>query len=394
MNRTARLAWLAAAAALGSTGCGGAEKVDPWEADLTYTHRLHIDGQHALAAKRYAALRKGATRPEDADEAGLLACEATRRADALQPAIACFEELGRSAHARPVRARALLHAAEIRFDQSGEVPAAVAGLWGLVEAAPDTSAGLRALTLLSRHGRRDPDTRRQVIDRMITAERARPAGELADNLLLRAAELLSETGREADDARAIGLLTRLQNAHPTSPALLRGLTLRAGLLAKSGQPADEARTLERIVGTLETSHIVASYIEPDHVRALERLVALYAGPLSNLERAERHAQRLLVAPHDHIRTFEWMASLARIQERRGKRAQATATWKALIAEAARRDADMADNDRRICREGPDQGTRTRCLQAVAAFKPLPVKEVALAREALAKLQPAAPGGTP
>ena len=163
-----------------------------WESDLYYTHRLHIDGQHALAAKRFAILRKRARTPEDADEAGLVACEAQRRDGQLRPAAACLDELAKTGHSRPTRARALLHAAEIRYDDLGATNDGLKIFRALVERASDTAAGLRALSHLVRHAGRDEGTRKAAIAWMLATERAHPKSELADNLLLRAAELLRQ----------------------------------------------------------------------------------------------------------------------------------------------------------------------------------------------------------
>lgn len=368
--------------------CAG-KKAQPdqgWERDLYYTHRLNIDGQHALAARRYATLRKRAKSPADADEAALVACEASRQAQAFAAAAACYDELARSGQSRPTRARALLHGGEIRHDKLKATAAGLTMFRALVERAPDTAAGLRALSHLTRHARTSATRRRRAIIWMQKAERRQPQSELADNLLLRAAELLADSGKDADRKEAIALLTRMAAEHPTSAAGLVGQELRAKQHQALGQPAAEALVLERIVGTLETSHVVASYIEPAHTRALERLVDLYLGPLGKPELAEQRLKRLLSTAHAPRQVFAWLARLASLQEKSGRRAAALASWRRLLAEGKRRQVDMRANDRRICSEEPDAKKRKSCLQAVAGHGALPVKEVARAQAAVARLQ--------
>ena len=370
------------------TACGSQQPTarQRWEQDLYYTHRLHIDGQHTLAAQRYAALRKTANTAADADEAALVACEAERRAGRFPRATACFDELAKSGHDRPTRARALLHGGEMRFDELGKVADGLKMFQALVQRAPDTAAGLRALSHLMRFAVTSDVHRREAIQWMLAAERAQPKGELADNLLLRSAELLAAGGRDAERKQAIALLTRMAAAHPTSAAGLVGQELRAKLHRELRQPAAEARVLERIVGTIETSHVVASYVEPAHTRSLKRLVDLYVGPLNKPALAQARLRRLLTTAHAPRQVFAWLARLATLQEKAGKPRSALVTWRQLLAEVERRQADMAKNDRRICGEEPDAGKRSRCLQQVARHTAMPVKEAAWARAAIKRLQ--------
>lgn len=369
-------------------GCGGKQPTaaETWERDLYYTHRLHMDGQYALAAKRYAALRKTARSPADADEAALVACEAARRAARLPEAAACFDELAKSGQSRPNRARALLHGAELRYDDLNKPADGVKMFQALVQRAPDTAAGLRALSHLTRHAATGAKQRQQMLSWMLAAQRAQPQSELADNLLLRSAELLAAGGQDAERKRAIALLTRLATEHPTSAAGLVGQELRARMHRELNQPAAEAWVLERIVGTIETSHVVASYIEPAHTRSLVRLVDLYLGPLNKPANAEARLQRLLATAHAPRQIFAWLARMATLQEKAGKGQAALATWQRLLAEVARRQADMVRNDHRICAEEPAEDKRRRCLQQVATHTALPVKEAAWARAAIHRLQ--------
>ncbi len=384
---------------LWATACGPSQQPQQrWESDLYYTHKLHIDGQHALAAKRYTTLRKRAPTPDNADEAALVACEAERWAKRLRQAAACYDELAKSGHARPVRARALLHAGEIRYDDLKSPADGLKIFRALVQRAHDTSAALRALSHLVREAGKSEPRRKAELRWLLAAQKKQPKTELADNLLLRAAELLARSEKEPDRRQAVALLARMAKEHPTSSAGLVGHELRARLHRALCEPGKEALILERIVGTIETSHVVASYVEPAHTRSLERLVNLYAGPPRGsppsackvgphkLDLAEKRLRRLLATAHAPRKYFVWLARLAIIQEKQGDKPGAMATWRKLVADVEKRQNDMKANDQRICEEEPDLTKRRSCLAKIAGNSVLPVKEAGMARAAIARLR--------
>ncbi len=381
------------AMAVGALGCSGPKSARAgWEGDLYYTHRLHIDGQHALAAERFATLRKRAKKPSDADDAGLMACESLRRAKNAPAAAACFDELANSASTVELRTRALLHAAQVRYDDLTDRKAALLMFAELIRQAPGTPAGLRAIDGLTNHGRLGLPKLRAMVALMLKLERENPRSPLADNLMLRAAMLLDEFGTDQARRRAIGLLTRLEARHRNSAALLPALMLRSRLHRGFREPRMEAVALRAIVRTYETSHVFGTYVEPFHIRAMERLASLYAGPLRKPARAEAMLERLRRVVHETKDTYRYLAALARLREQRGELRGAIKAWRELLAHAGDADRDMRRNDERICKEIDKRDRRRECLLQVRAYGPLPVKEVPRARAAIARLQRRIDGG--
>ena len=385
-----RAAALAAPAALVASGCGSNEVATArWQDDFYYTHRLHIDGQHALAAQRYSTLADRAERSRDADESAMMSCEAMRRAKLAKQAASCFDELARGGKSRATRTRSLLHAAQVRYDDLGKVSDALLMFVELVKRAPTTPAGLRALDCLSRHGRASPAARADAVARMTALERADPQSQLADNLLLRAAMLLSDDVDAKQRRRAIGLLERMKERHRHSPALVPGLLLLAKLHRGFDESQAEAHALQGVVATHETSYVFGTYLEPNHLWAMQRLVSLYATKLRDPERAEAMLSRLRGVVYEPVRRFAYLAQLARIREARGDVGGAISAWQELLdaAEVARRD--MRRNDERICREMDKPTATAKCLREVRRFGALPVKEVPAAKAALGRLRSAA-----
>lgn len=385
---TRALLWATAVVAVVAlaAGCTASKRSGTrWEKDLYYTHRLHIDGQSALAAKRFETLQKRASNPADADEAAMMACEALRRDKAWSRAAACFDQLAIAAHTPNRRTRALLHAAQIRYDGIGERDLAMVMLAQLIRRAPQTPAGLRAIDWLTREGRRNHSTARKMIALMLRLERENPDSQLADNLLLRAAMLLRDFGTDDARRRAIIILERMARHHRHSSALLPGLILRARLHRHFAEPIPEARTLRAVVRTHETSHIFGTYIEPDHIHAMERLVELYAGLLRQPDRAEAMIGRLRSIGHRPKRIYAYLAALAALREGAGDFEGALSTWRELVETASDAAKDMRANDERICKESNDRHKRLDCLKKVRAFGPLPIKELPRARAAIARL---------
>lgn len=383
--------WLVFAVAVVLLGaCAAADKqADRWQEDLYYTHRLHIDGQHALAAQRYDVLVDRAKNRRDADESGLMACESLRKAKLATRAAACFDQLARGSGARSLRTRALLHAAQIRYDDLGKSNDALLMFEALIRRAPKTPAGLRALDWLSLHGRTSDSARRDIVDRMIALERHNPRSQLADNLLLRAAMLLAPEESVTERRRAIRLLERMQRHHLHSTALLAGLMLLAKLHRSFDEPHAEAHALNRVVATHETSYVFGTYLEPTHVHAMTRLVALYAKPLRDPKRAEAMLERLRRAGHEPVRRFTHLATLAKLRELRGDTDGAISAWQELLDAVETSEYDMRRNDERICREMATAAKTTACLRQVRNFGALPVKEVPAAKAAIARLRGAA-----
>lgn len=370
-----------------ATGCAATRsaKQARWEGDFYYTHRLHIDGQHGLAAQRYDTLADRASGAKDRHEAALMSCEAMRRGRAFKDAADCFDGVATRGTDRNLRTRALLHAAQIRYDDLDKKADALLMFSELVARAPDTPAGLRALDWLTRDGRSGPEASRHAVQRMVKLERRNPRSPLADNLLLRSAMLLHERGTDADKRRAVGLLVRMQTHHRHSSALLPGLLLRAKLHRGFGEPVAEARALQAVVATHETSYVIGTYLEPAHMQAMERLVFLYSRPLRQPDRAEAVLDRLRSATHKPLRRYRYLALMARLREQRGDRSGALSMWRELLANVDAASKDMRRNDERICREDPDKSRHEQCLQAVRSFGPLPVKEVEAAHAAIARL---------
>ena len=367
--------------------CSGPERTDPrWEADLYYTHRLHIDGQRQLAAKRFAVLRERAKRPRDADEAGLMRCEALRSDGAGESAAACFDALATDGIAADTRTRALLHAAQIRAELLEDPAAALLLFPALIRNAPASAAAQRALDGLSTRGRQGPHQMRQIVALLLQLERENPRSPLADNLLLRAAMLLDEFGTPQAHRRAIGLLERMERHHRHSSALLPGLMLRAKLHRGFDEPIPESVALRAVVRTYETSHVFGTYVEPVHVRAMERLVVLLAGKLRDPARADEMLSRLLKIAANSAATYRYLAVRATLRERAGDLAGALAAWRTVLSQADAAQRDMRRNDRRICGDMAKADRRATCLRAVNAYGPLPIKEVPRARASIARLE--------
>jgi tetratricopeptide (TPR) repeat protein len=362
--------------------CAKEPQLTRWESDYYHTEKLATDGQHDLARQRFAVLRVQAKNERDADEAALMECETQAQQGRHQTpggkerhlsfvgATACYDTLAESAHDRELRARAFLHAAELRYEELDEQPAALRQFTKLCDQAPDTAAALRALdhlTLADLHARQ-------------------PKSDLADNLLLRMATLLSEEGSPPSLSRGAELLERLERDHPEAQTLIDALSLRAGLYKRLDRPREEARDLQRIVETYETSYMFASYSLDAHKDACLRLVELERGPLKDLAKAEGHARHLPEMLRRPVRMLGYLKTLAEIQEQRGRTQAALATWQELLRYWQWRHDDYIANDERICREEPNPEDRKACMALIPRKAPVETREVADAREAISRLQ--------
>jgi len=381
------LAYLSLGCTLGAAlGCARDPAHLRWEADFYYTEKLYIDGQHQLASARFQVLRAQATDPRDADEAGLAACETLARGEAKTPAAACYDALSLDAADRQVRMRALLHAGELRLYDLGLEPDGLRIFEALVRRAPDTVAGLRAIDHLTLHAKRDPQRREAMVALFLRMERAAPDSDLADNLLLRAALLLEEDTQSAGWAQAVTLLERYEARHPEDTSYVDAMMAKARLQRKLGRFHDEARGLERVILTYESSYVFASYALDAHKQATERLIELYrSGPLRNLERAEAHARHLPQMLRKPLKILAYLVTIAEIQEERGNLRGAVTTYRDLLATWQRRHADMRENDERICGEEP-AATRKTCLAQLDRHPPIETREIAHARAAIARLE--------
>ena len=215
---------VAALAAL--MGCALEPKAVHWERDFYWTERLFMDGQNDLAAKRFAALRKAAMDPRDADEAALLECEAQARSDQVAAGAACYDLLGMNAAGRSMRVRALLHAGELRYYQLGMRDAALK-LWkALVARAPDEPGALRALDHLYMHGSQEASRLEEMVKELQAIEAADPNSDIADNLLLRSAMLLEQGGSPGQLQKAAELLERHERNHKDDSTMVDALMNR------------------------------------------------------------------------------------------------------------------------------------------------------------------------
>lgn len=379
-------AWPAMALVALLCGCALDPKLQRWERDFYYSERLYIDGQHDLATHRFAALRAQASDPRDADEAGLMACEVQSRAANHAAAAACYDELAVSAHGRPMRVRAVVHAAELRYDHLDRQRDALTMWWALIARAPDEAATQRALDHIYLHGDRDGQHRAAVVDGMLRHEQAAPDSEIADNLLLRAAMLLERDGRREAWQRAVALLERMEQHHREDSTLVDCLMTRARLYGKLSDLRNEARDLERMVDTYETSYVFASYAYEDHKTASARLIELYRGPLQDPARAEHHARNLPDMLRRPVKMPAYLLTLAETQEQQGKSIEALQTYREILAYTQRRNADYRDNDERICVELGDAAQTAQCRKEVAALTDVETRECAIARQRIAGLE--------
>ncbi len=375
-----------AQATCGLSGCALDPKLQKWESDFYYTERLYIDGQHALAAQRFEKLRAQAKDPRDADEAALMVCEVQSRGGKPLEAAACYDHLATSAYDRPVRMRALLHAAELRYYELNRVADALVLWTKLLERAPDEPATLRALDHVYLHGETDRSKRLATIALFERMEHADPRSELADNLLLRQAMLLDLEGTPDGWQKAVAVLERQERDHAADATFVDCLMLRSRVYRKLGNLKMEARDLERLVDTFETSYVFASYSVDEHKTASARLIELYRGPLLNLPRAELHARNLPAMLRRPVYMPRYLVTLAEVQEARGQRVTALGTYRDVLSFVTTRNQDYRENDRRICRELPTDGEQHACRQTVDAMSDVEPKECNVARERIARLQ--------
>lgn len=377
--------WLALATVALLGACAQDPKLLAWDRDFEWTERLYVDGQHSLAVARYKALRQNATDPRDADEAGLMQCEVERVAKRYAASAACWDALAQSAHDAGVRVRAYMHAGEVRYDYLDRKDQALE-LWAMVvERAPDEAASQRALDHLTLHARTSPAARTEMQTWLQRLHDRDPKGEMADNLLLRRAMLLGETGQKPDRDAAIALLEQLERDHPYDSTLVDALELRAELYRKNGQWRQEAIALEHLVDLYETSYVFASYGYEEHKAAATRLIALYRGPLRELERALYHAEHLPDMLRRPVRQPAYFATIAEIHEEMGNLKLARQTWAQVLTYTAQRNADYKDNDRRICREMDSDAERERCLAMVEAMSEVETRECARARKEIERI---------
>jgi tetratricopeptide (TPR) repeat protein len=357
-----------------------------WDADFYYTEKLYIDGQHDLAVARYKALQKSAKDPRDADEAALMACEVDARSLKFAQAATCYEALASDGLDRGVRIRALVQAAELRYYELNQQAEGLKMWVTVCRLAPDEAASQRALDHLYKHGQSDTVAREEMERLFEKLYDADPKGELADNYLLRGAMLREEEGTADGQARALVLLDKLETEFPDAQTLPDAWMLHTKILKKLGRFAEEAVILERVIETFETSHIFASYALTAHTDAALRLIELYRGPLNNLARAELQARHLPEMLHHPVKIYHYLWVVAEIQEARGHLADAIATLQELLQTNQEAQADMAENDTRICDESETAEMKERCFADLAAHPAQDPKEVAMAKAKIAELQ--------
>lgn len=383
-----RLPALLFATVLLGTACALEPKLQRWEEDFYYTERLYVDGQNQLAAQRYAKLRATAKDPRDADEAGLLQCEVQARAGEFAAAAACYDTLATGAQERSMRMRALLHAGELRYYELRKPNDAVAIWSALVERAGDEPAALRALDHLYLHGERDKSKRDAMVALFARLEKQNPRSEIADNLLLREAMLLETDGGKGSLQTAAELLERLTQEHPEAATYVECLMMRARVYRQLGDLQREARDLERLIDTFETSYVFASYSFSEHKVAALRLIELYRGPLANLPRAEHHARNLPNMLRKPIAMPDYLITLGEVQEQKGDRLAALGTYRSVLTFVEKRNRDYKANDHRICSELPTQEQAEACRREVDSYPDIEPKTCAVARERIAKLEDA------
>ncbi len=368
-----------------------------WDADFYYTEKLYIDGQHDLAVARYKALHQNAKDPRDGDEAALMECEVYARDRKFGQSATCYEALASDGQDRGVRIRALMHASELRYYELNQQDEAMRAWVVICRTAPDEAASQRALDHLYMHGQSD-GVARESMERLFEQLFDRdPHGELADNYLLRGAMLREDEGTLDGQNRAIVLLNRLETDFPEAQTLPDAWMLHTKILHAQQRFAEEAVILERVIETYETSHIFASYALEAHKDAAARLVELYRGPLHNLERAELHARHLPEMLHHPVKMLAYLWTVEQIQEERGHWADALATCRELIQTAAETQADMAENDARICDESETAEMKARCEADLAAHPAVTPREVPIAQTRIPQLQEKLahpPEGTP
>ena len=371
---------------LALAACAHDPRLLRWDADFYYTEKLYIDGQHDLAVARYKALQKTAKDPRDADEAALMACEVDARSLKFQSAATCYEALASEGLDRGVRMRALVQAAELRYYELNQQAEALKMWVTICRIAPDEAASQRALDHLYKHGQSDAIAREdmeRLFEKLFDAD---PHGEMADNYLLRGAMLREEQGTPDGLNRALVLLNRLERDFPEAQTIPDAWMLHTKILHKLERFAEEAVILERVVETFETSHIFASYALTAHTDAASRLVELYRGPLNNLERAELQARHLPEMLHHPMKLFKYMWTVEQIQEQRVHFNDAIATCEEILKTAVEQQADMAENDKRICDESETAEMKDRCFADLAAHPAVDPPEVALAKAKILELQ--------
>lgn len=391
LAKPARLAVrLCGVAALGcgllASGCALEPKLQKWEADFYYTERLYMDGQTELAQKRFAALRKSATDPRDADEAALLECEVQAHARKAEEATACYDQLATTAIDAAMRARAVLHAAELRFYDLHREDQGLA-LWrALVQRSTDQPAALRALDHLYLYGQLDLAKRNQMVALFLQLEHADPRSEIADNLLLRAAMLLEQDGSPAACKLGAELLERQERDHREDATIVDCIMTRSRLYRRLGQLDLEARDLEKVVDFYETSYVFASYGFDEQKTAALRLIELYRGPLHDLDRAEFHARNLPEMLRKPLKMPAFLVTLAEVQEQKGNKLRALDTYREVLRFVDRRNQDFRKNDQRICNEIEDADERDRCLRGLQDSTDVEPRECNLARERITRLE--------
>lgn len=368
------------------TACAQDPKLLRWDADFYYTEKLYMDGQHDLAVARYKALRAQATDPRDADEAALMACEVQARAKEFRPAAVCYEALASDGVDAGVRTRALMQAAELRYYELGQQDEALKMWTSICRLRADEAASQRALDHLFRHGQVDSVARTQMLLLFEKLYDAEPKGDLADNFLLRGAMLREEEGSADSLARALVLLETLEANYPEAQTIPDAWMLHTKILHKLERYAEEAVILERLIETYETSHIFASYALEAHKDAASRLVELYRGPLHNLQRAELHARHLPEMLKRPLKILPYMWTVVQLQLEQGHDAQALETCKELLQTAKDKQADMKENDERICSESETAEMREKCFAALAEHPPIVQKEVPLCEQKILELQ--------
>jgi len=369
-----------------ATACARSVPLLKWEEDFYFAERLHDDGQRDLARERFAQLRKSAKDPRDADEAALMACETQARANAFGAATACYDALSTDAFDGDVRARAFMHAGELRLYDLGQTELALRMFQTLIERKPSAAATQRALDHLYLYGKQHATQRDGLIAWMLRMERQAPETDIADNLLLRAAMLmdLADTAMARQDA--VNLLERLEKLHPEVQTIIDAMMLHARLERALGHAKAEALELERVVATYETSYNFASYVLSEHTLASLRLIELYRGELQDLKRAEWHARNLPEMLRTPLKMPQFMLELAAIEEQRGDLRAAIDTCQDVLAYVRDRNDDFAEDDRRICHESETRDLRKACLEDLKGRAPVEEKEVRLAREMIERLQ--------
>ena len=344
---------VAVALLLTAMGCMRDPAIVAWEAEYVAADRICRDGGYEEALARYRDLRGRALNDADVraiDEDIARTLVALGRGG---DAIAVYERTAESAPDRETRARLLFRAARVYYDDPEQQEAGLALIIKLVDAFPDTTAGLRGLQYVREHFGGTRRGREWLLEFYRDRFQRLRATPLADNLVFGATQILVERGTREDDLEALRLLDGLTKEFRRSGHWDDAVWMRADIEHRLGMYQQELADLTELVQTREKPLFFGNYETKYFHRTQYRIANLLRNELED-DLGAIAAFEVFVREYPFSKSYDdALFQLVELYLRTGQKPQAEATSARLTRE--RPESRFAARARVLAATGRDPG---------------------------------------